>query len=200
MLEKIAQKAIQAALDQNWEEALRLNEEILARSPQDISALNRLALAQSKLGKKSQAKETLQKTLKIDPSNPIATKKMANLKFPLKAPIKTGESLSPVRLFLQEPGKTKMVELLNVADSKTLATVAPGEKLSLVPRRKSLVLKKDGLCLGSLPEDLSFRLFSLIKKGNRYEAIVVRVTPKKVLVLIREVFRSTKMQGMPSFF
>jgi tetratricopeptide (TPR) repeat protein len=200
MLEKIIQKSIQAALNQNWEEALRLNEEILACSPKDIAALNRLALAQIKLGQTTKAKRTLRQVLEFDPSNPIATKNIAKLELSPKVLALTQEPVSPTKLFLQEPGKTKMIELLNPASPETLAVANPGDKLDIVPRRKTLALKKGGACLGSLPEDLSFRLSSLIKQGNRYEAILIRAEPKKVLVLIREVFRSKKMQGVPSFF
>lgn len=200
MLEKLARKAIQAALNQSWQEAIKLNEEILAQAPQGTPALNRLALAQNKLGQINKAKKTFKQVLKLDPSNPIATRNLARLKFSPKIPTKGGEPLSPVELFLQEPGKTKIVELINPAGPEILAKVSLGEKLSIVPRRKTLVLMKNGACLGSLPEDLSFRLSSLIKKGNRYEVALVRADPKKILALIKEVFRSKGMKGSPSFF
>jgi tetratricopeptide (TPR) repeat protein len=200
MLERIAQKAIQAALNQNWKEALRLNEEILAHSPKDITALNRLALVQVKLGQRTKARTTLKQVLEFDPSNPIATKNLAKLKLSPRAPAMSQEPIPSTKCFLQEPGKTKMVELLNPTSPTTLAVIDPGSKLEMVLRRKTLVLNKGGIYLGSLPEDLSFRLSSLIKQGNRYEAVLIRAAPKKVLVLIREVFRSKKMQGVPSFF
>ena len=69
-----AQKAVAAALSGNWEDAIRLNEDLIALNPNDIDALNRLAKAYAECGQVELAKKTSNKVLELDPFNPIAQK------------------------------------------------------------------------------------------------------------------------------
>ena len=56
-LDPISGKAIDAALNNNWREALELNRELLTRYPDDVETLNRLDRAYFELGSVPKTKE-----------------------------------------------------------------------------------------------------------------------------------------------
>src|SRR3989344_5399770 len=102
------QKAIDAALDCRWEEALKLNKKILKVEPQNVDALARLARVNMELGKFNLAKKFYSEVLQYDPYNPIAIKNLKIIKS-FKSNNQnlnrnSSVNLSP-SLFLQEPGK-----------------------------------------------------------------------------------------------
>ncbi|MBI2314545.1 hypothetical protein HYU93_00575 [Candidatus Daviesbacteria bacterium] len=156
------QQAIEAALDSKWEEALKINKKILKLDPQNVDALNRQAKACMELGKCSSAKRTYSEVLKLDPYNPIALK---NLKI-MKSFRSNGQSFiacSPTKLspslFLQEPGKTKIVSLLKVAEPQKLSHVFCGMKVGMaIKNRRITVTDPLGNYLGVLPDDISHQL------------------------------------------
>ncbi len=192
-------KAIQTALVGDWSEAVNTNKELLDDNPKDIDALNRLALAQTFLGKLKSAKMTYQKVLKIDPLNPIALRNLKNLKGTKKISVNT----SPLALgnqFIEEPGKTKVVELVNIAQSTVIQTLANGLKVNLVIKRSRIfVLKGEKQYIGVLPDDIGRRLIKFMKSGNEYEAYLKSVNPHKVIVFVREVKRTSRYKNQPSF-
>ena len=64
-MNKLAQKAISAALNGNWELAENLNKQILKKNSKDIDALNRLARTYIELGKINKAKGASKKVLEM---------------------------------------------------------------------------------------------------------------------------------------
>lgn len=64
--------AIKLALDNNWEEAILINQELLTENPKDIDSLKRLAYAYMQSGKFSEAKETYNAIIDLDSTNPIS--------------------------------------------------------------------------------------------------------------------------------
>lgn len=197
------QQAIDAALDSKWEEALRINKKIIKLDPQNIDALNRLAKANMELGKSNLAKKFYSEVVKIDPYNPIALK---NLKI-MKSFKSNGQNivsnchsrLSP-SLFLQEPGKTKMVNLLKVAEPQKLSQVFCGMKVEMeVKNRKITIADVNGNYLGVLPDDISHHLLRLYKGGNKYDLFVKSIRVNSLSVIIKEIFRSKKFKNQPSF-
>ena len=66
--------AIQAALEQNWKTAIRLNTELIKNDKTNTDAWNRLGYAFLKDGQIKKAKETFEKVTEIDPYNQIAIK------------------------------------------------------------------------------------------------------------------------------
>lgn len=193
-------KAIQTALEGNWEEAISANKELLEETPKDIDALNRLALAYTIIGKIRGAKITYQKVLDIDPLNPIALRNLKNLKTNKKE-----GKVSPIQIFLnnqfiEETGKTKVVDLINIAPSSVVQALRTGETVTLsIKRLKIFVLKNERQYIGVLPDDIGKRLIKFIKAGNKYEAYVKSVSPHKVIVFIKELKRATKFKNQPSF-
>lgn len=197
------QQAINAALDNKWEEALKINKKIIKSDPQSIDALNRQARAYMELGKSSLAKKYYSEVLKIDSYNPIAQKNlkiMKSFKSNGQAPTPCNQSRLSPSLFLQEPGKTKIVNLLKVAEPQKLSHAFCGMRVEMtVKNRKITIVDANGNYLGVLPDDISHHLSRLFKGGNRYELFIKSVKVNGLSVIIKEVFRSKKFKNQPSF-
>lgn len=206
-----SEQAIDAALDSKWEEALKLNKKILKLDPQNIDALNREARTYMELGKINLAKKYYSEALKIDPYNPIAIK---NLKLIKSFKPNNGnhmqnshtEQVPPFRsrlspsLFLQEPGKTKMVNLLKVAEPQKLSQAYCGMQVEMaIKNRKITIIDTNSNYLGVIPDDVSYHLQRLIKGGNRYDCFIKSVRVNGLAILIKETFRSKKFKNQPSF-
>lgn len=195
-------QAISAALDLNWAVAIKINKQIIKLFPDNIDALNRQARAYFELGNLVQAKKYYLLVLKKDPYNPIAQK---NLKI-IKAAKKNGYGTpfipqQPISssLFLQEPGKTKVVSLLKVAEPQKLSQMYPGIVVEMVIKNRGVAITHRGIYLGVLPDDLAHQIIKLTKGGNKYQVFIKAVRVNGLSVLIKEVFRSKKFKNQPSF-
>jgi tetratricopeptide (TPR) repeat protein len=191
--------AVSFALSGKWNEAIDANLEIVKSNPEDTEALCRLARAYAEIGKISDAREALNKVIKIDPINQIATKFLEKLKL---AKNYGGATSSPTcnESFLEEPGKTKLIRLLNPGESENLVNLDPGEELNLTAyAHRVSVTTLDGKYVGRLPDDIAARLRNLIKEGNKYQVLIKCVTPKEITVFIRETEKGPGTNGAPSF-
>jgi tetratricopeptide (TPR) repeat protein len=192
-------QAIQTALKGNWEEAIALNKSLVLENPKDIDALNRLALAYSIIGKAKEAKSTYSKVIDLDPLNAIALRNLKRIKE------KNGETNSnnSVKLinnkFLEEPGKTKVVELVNIAQPKITESLRTGQSLELAVKRLKIFASEGKQYIGSLPDDIARRLIKFIKAGSIYEAYVKSANSHKVSVFIKEIKKSNRYKDQPSF-
>ncbi|OGH23640.1 MAG: hypothetical protein A2629_03025 [Candidatus Levybacteria bacterium RIFCSPHIGHO2_01_FULL_41_15] len=192
-------QAIHTALSGNWQKAIEINKVLIKQDPQDIDALNRLAFALSTMGKTKDARLTYKKVLKIDSLNPLA---LRNLK-------KLGDgklSVSPIftsqikNTFIEEQGKTKVVELVNVAQPFVINNLRTGQLLELVVKRsKIFILTEEKKYIGVLPDNIGKRLIKFTKAGNKYEAYVKSSFEKHVIIFIKEVKRAAKLKDQPSF-
>lgn len=202
-MQETSEKAIRAALLGNWEEAVELNRLILRDYPHDITALNRLGRAYMQLGRTEDALNTYRRVLKHDRYNPIATKSLKRLKITKQPPVTQTSPASPlIRTdFLEEPGRTKSTQLVRPADQEIIATLHVGQPVTLDAKRRSVSVNlEDGTYIGSLPDDLSYRLIRLMRAGNKYEALVKGIPePRGVQLFIREKQRSKRLQNLPSF-
>lgn len=199
----LTNQAINAALNNNWQEAIRINLKILTENPKDVEALNRLGRTYKETGKVELAQKTYRKVLKIDRFNPIAIKNLKLLEtFPKsfkKTPSSNNDSYHP-QIFLEEPGKTKVVNLINLAPASTLLTLSCGDQANLLIKRRAItVIDSNRIYLGALPDDISAKLINLIKGGNRYEAFIKTVAKKSLSVFIREVYRAPRFKNQPTF-
>lgn len=195
----LAQKAVEAALSANWNEAIKLNKLILKEDPRDIEALNRLARAHAEVGEFKKAKSLAERVLKLDPFNGIATKAIAKWKG-LKGGLPEGSEMVAPDAFLEEPGKTKIASLIHLGDAKTLAKLDAAEIVKITPHSHRIsVITRDGKHIGRLPDDLSARLRNLIKKGNEYQILIKSIEPNDVKVFIRETKRGRLAKDLPSF-
>lgn len=197
-MQNSAQKAIDLALAQKWNEAISVNEEILGFDEKNIDALNRIAYALVKTGKIEKAKKTYRKIITLDRYNYIAQKNLEKISSISKsdktrstASLKKN-SLSPTQ-FLEEPGKTKTVNLINLAPASILAKIDIGDEVYLYPKKHSIEVRTETKTyLGALADDISFRLLKFIKAGNDYRTCIKNIQKKLVTVFIREVMRGKK--------
>lgn len=194
-------RAIKSALTQDWKEAIRINHEILSINHDDVESLNRLAYAHLKSGNLTTAKMTYKKVLKIDKYNPIAHKNLKWLENLTKSDIHHDPTASPTpTVFLEEPGKTKIVTLVYPAPVKALCNLMTAQKAKLVVKKHSLEVRNgQGTYIGALPDDLSHRLRLLISAGNVYDVYIKNVEKNLVTVFIRELKRGKKFIHLPSF-
>lgn len=190
--------AIQAALQQRWEEAIALNKQLLEQNEHDLDALNRLGFACLHIGKSKEAKEAFEKVLALDKYNQIAQRNLHKLKN--KGQVETnGVMVSPL-MFLEEPGKTKVVACVNLAPAATLAAVRCGQEVKFKVKKHTIEIRDDAtIYLAALPDDISFKLSRFIAGGNEYSIVVRSVEKNSLSVFIRELSRGKQFKDQPSF-
>ena len=194
------QKAINAALNRDWKEAVKINLYLLKQNPKDIDSLNRLGRAYMELGHKTRAHDTFTKVLHLDKFNNIAAKNLDLLKSSRLSHTPLTLSSAPTPMFLEEPGITKTVSLIRLGDPRILASFHPGTPVQIVCRGHSVSsTSPTGQYLGRLPDDLSSRLRPFIQSGNQYSAWIKSVGPKFLKIFIKEMVRSSKFKNTPSF-
>lgn len=191
-------QAIQTALNGDWQSAILLNAQLLEENPSDIDTMNRLAFAYASTGNQKKAKEIYTAVLELDAQNPIATKNLKRL-----SGLAQKVSSSPIvmnNIFIEEPGKTKVIELLNIADKKITTNLNCGENLHLsIKRSKIFVVDLENNYIGMLPDDISRRLIEFMEGGNTYAAFVKTSNPNKVVVFVRETKKVAKFKNQQSF-
>lgn len=195
----LAPKAVAAALAGDWKQAIKLNNEILKKDPKDVDCLNRLARAHAELGNIKKAKSIIEKVLKIDPFNSIATKALKKWKS-VAGGTTLQTAVASAKAFLEEPGKTKIVSLLYLGDPSLISKLDAGDevKFSQGTHRIS-VTTTDGKYIGRLPDDLSARLRKFIAAGNIYKILIKSIQPDDVKIFIKEVKRAEELADTPSF-
>jgi hypothetical protein len=194
-LSVLRQAAIQAAKTLAWDQAVSVNEEILAQDPSDLEAMNRLGLAQLQLKDLTAAKKTFQAVVKLDKSNIIANKHLKKIALNQVGSVMTFSD----SYFIEEPGKTKIVDLGRLANKQTLSALSVGHTCELIVKNHFITIESNGTHIGALPEDLSARLTKLIKNGNEYSCQIHSCTEKMCKVLIKEIKTSEKNADVQSF-
>ena len=181
--------AINAALAQDWKEAIRINTALLKTDKTNISFLNRLGFAYLQSGQLTLAKKTFLKVTKLDTYNQIAIKNLKKLGSVRQKDLIKGNKKQVLPMsFLEEPGKTKIVECVNAAPIGALATVFPGEEVELKARNHVVEVRSAGhIYLAALPDDLSFRLIKFLAVGNTYQALVQSIGKNTLTVFLREL-------------
>lgn len=191
-------QAIQTALQGDWNTAIQLNKSLIKEDPLDIDAFNRLALAYTITGKIKEAKSTYQKVVNLDPLNSIALRNLKKLK---DKNIKSNPNSSYQinNSFLEEPGKTKVIELINIAQPRVIEELRTGQSLLLSVKRLKIFVSDQKQYVGVLPDDIAKRLIKFIKAGGIYEAYLKSTNPHKAHVFIKEIKKPTRFKDQPSF-
>lgn len=197
-MKNTSNQAINTALTGDWESAIKINQEILNENPNDVQALNRMGLAYIILGKSKNAKETYLKVLEIDPLNSIALKNLDKI-----SNNSNGEGENIViqvnNIFVEEPGKTKVIELINLAQSEILLTLQTGQAVDMSIKRLKVFISQGKKYIGVLPDDIGKRLIRFINGGNKYEAFVKSTSHQGVTIFIRELKKASKFKDQVSF-
>ena len=193
------QEAIKAAISNNWPKAVELNSQILLDTPEDIPTLNRLGISLSMSGKNKDSVKTFEKVLEIDSHNHIAKNNLARLKI-----IKKSGSTSPFMMksfsFIEEPGKSKVIPLVNQGEPLIFSSLNIGEEVDIASsKHKIKVVTKDNKFIGYFPDNISKRLIELVNAGYKYRCVMKSVNPKSPWVFVQETHSSKRLKGAPSF-
>lgn len=204
-LDILKDRAIEAAIKGKWEKAIKLNQKIINQIPDDLEAHLRLGYAYLQIGDLSQAKKTYLKALKIQPGNKIASNNLEKIKIlirnhqPLKSKNNKKINIDP-NIFLDIPGKTKVVSLVNLGQINVLAKLEIGQKVNLkIKKRRIEIRTENNEYVGALPDDISKRLIIFIKGGSQYLGYIKEVSKKNVDVFIKEIKKRGKFKQYPSF-
>ena len=196
-------KAISLALNGEWAEAAELNRAILEKSPDDVEAMNRLGKSLMELGQYSEAKAVLTRVVQLAPYNSIAKKNLGRLEQLETAPNparKTRPSGGVPQLFIEESGKSGITELQKAATGPIVASIGPGEPLTLAVDKNAIVVAvREDEYLGRVEPKLASRLIRLMNGGNRYEAGVIGVKEQGITIFIREIYRHPTLHDVCSF-
>ncbi len=195
------EQAISLALQSKWAEAIDANQRIISVFPNDADALNRLGKAYSELGRNSEALDAYERAQATDPTNTIAQKNVTRLKA-----MKDETVSMPVQqrydpsLFIEEPGKTTVTNLANLAAPEVLTSIAAGDQLNLQVNG-SVVEVRDtrDQFIGQLEPKLTLRLLNLMNSGNEYAAAITAIDERQVKVIIRETFQNPNNAGKVAF-
>ncbi len=204
-IELLEQQAINAAINAQWQNAISLNEEIISQDKENVDAYLRLGFAYLQINKIKEAKKYYNKALKLQPGNQIAFQHLERIKIletrtraGHKA-IKKGFSLDP-NVFLEMPGKTKSVSLVNLGQKDILARLTIGQEVILkVKKRRIEIRTKSEEYIGSLPDDISKRLIIFIKAGSKYMAFIKEVNLNRIVVFLKEDRKGRKVLRYTSF-
>lgn len=197
-----SKQAIALAMQGRWQDAIAVNKLIIESFPKDVEAHNRLGRAYMELGEYSLATEAYQQALTIDPYNTIAKKnldRLANL-----SPTPSGSEVdlhhAEPQIFIEEIGKSGVVNLNALAPKEILAKMASGDVVNLRIDGNNLIAENGaGDYLGLVEPKHAQRLIKLMQGGNKYTAAIISSAEGKVTVIIREVYQDSTQAGQLSF-
>ena len=195
-------RAIALAMQNHWPEAVALNRSLIEDFPGDLESYNRMGRALTELGRIDEAREAFRRVLEVSPHNTIARKNLDRLdQLGDNLPRHQPAHRRATQAFIGESGKTLVTSLLNVAPSKTLARLTPGDdvNLELVGRRLNVREEASGDELGQVESKTASRLKRLMSGGNRYAATVKSVDERNLSIIIREVYKHPSQAGIVSF-
>ncbi len=200
---ELSRDAIALALNGEWEQAARVNREILESFEQDVDAMNRLGKALMELDQYPEAKEVLENVTRLAPYNTIAKKNLARLGQLERAPAPNKSVRKAARApqrFIEESGKSGKTVLQKPAAPQVVARTAPSDPVNLVAENDTIKAYTRGdEYLGQIEPKLGRRLIRLMQGGNKYECAIVGVSGQAVSVIIWETLRHRNLQNVCSF-
>lgn len=197
----LEKQAIEAAISSDWTSAIKYNFEIIKQDKKDADACLRLGFAYMQNGKIEDAKKYYKKALIIQPGNRTAQDNLEKIKILESKKVHKAQTvnLNPY-LFLDIPGKTKTITVVNNGQKAVLARLAIGQKLMIQVRKKRVEVRTtDDEYIGCLPDDISKRLTIFIKAGSSFEAHVKETSLKHVVVFLKEEKKGKRVAKYMSF-
>lgn len=202
-IEELEKIAIEAAINSQWDKAIKINKQILKTDKNNLEALLRLAYAFFQKNDWEGAEKIYKKVLKIQKVNSVARDFLEKIKILKEKKIarhpQSNFIIDP-NLFLEVPGRTTTVELINLGQKNILAQLNIGQKMIFkIRRRKVEVRTEKNQYVGSIPDDLSHRLILFIKAKSEYSCYIKEITLKKVVVFIKEEKKGNRVKNFVSF-
>lgn len=193
----LIQTAIDLSLECRWEEAIDQNLLILETTPNDISTLNRLGKCYFEIGDKDSAKATYQKVLTLDKYNSVAIKNIRTISLGCSTTVPSDLVRED---FIETPGVTKSTTLIKLADRNVLVTLSCKQALAFKPKARLVaVTTSSGAYIGTLPDDLSLKIKTMLDQGYAYQICLKSSTDNAASIFIREIKRPSKATALPSF-
>ncbi|MBL8127540.1 MAG: tetratricopeptide repeat protein [Chloroflexia bacterium] len=203
---QLAEDARRAALGGNWEDAVTINEQIIAQSDRDTIAYNRLGRAYIALGQLNEAKDAYTKALHSDPANLIARRNLQRLEImrgpggKFTAEVSRPGAMPRTSVFLEEVGRTWVDELVNPGEMLILADISSGEQLMLSDEDGRLIVRRlNGELLGEIEPKTGRRVLDLMAQGNRYEIFALGLAGQTLRIILREIHRDPSLATTVSF-
>ncbi len=194
----IQNRAIKAAQEERWQDAIDSNKEILESDPQNIGALNRLGFCYLQLGEHSKAKKTYNSVLSLDKTNNVAKKYLDMIEKSGAQPMKLPKALKHSD-FIDEPGKTKSIPLVRLAGADVLEELSIGAECQFKASKTRISVQSEGVYVGTLPDDVFLRLQPLVEAGNTYSIRLQSLKSGNVRVFVRELTRASSVSHISSF-
>ncbi len=201
----LQEKAVNEALSGNWKKAIDLNQQVVTLDQRNIESYLRLGFAYMQIGSFEKARKAYVKALRLQPANQIAKNNLQKIKIlekksgSFKATSKNDGPLNP-NLFLNIPGKTKVVTLIKIGQADVLAKLKIGQTALLkIKKRHVEVRTEDNEYVGALPDDISRRLIYFIEAKSEFSAFVKEASKNSVDVFIKEEKQGRKVKKYASF-
>lgn len=201
-IDLLEQQAIEAAINSEWEKAIEANATILKNDSENIDAHLRLGYAYLQTNSLKDAEKQYKKALKIQPKNNLAIEHLEKIEvLSSKKKAKISKQVKyDSNLFLEVPGRTKTVQLVNLGKKEDLAGRSIGEEVMLKEKKRRLEVRSmDNEYIGTLPDDISKRLLYFIKENSQYITYIKEIDLTEVIVFIREIEKGKKVKQYPSF-
>ena len=201
-IEILEQQAIEAAINSDWKKAIEFNTAIVKLDSHNIDSYLRLGYAYLQQNNLKGAQRFYKKALRIQPKNILALEHLEKIEI-LESKNKS-KSASTVKyapdLFLEVPGKTKTIQLVNLGKKEDLAGLSIGQEVTLKEKKRRLEVRThDNEYIGSLPDDISKRLLYFMKEKSTYKTYVKDIDFSEVVVFVKEVIKGNKVKHYPSF-
>jgi tetratricopeptide (TPR) repeat protein len=195
----LSKKAIDAALKNNWNEAINLNLEILKKQPRDKKAKIRLGRAYMQLKSFAKAKKIFQEVLETDPINTIALKnlQMASQK---KVANHNGENGNHTNALIKEPGTTAEVVIKSPNDATLDMEVGQAVNTRISKTKLTFLTPEDSLEIGSINDDTAKIVYKASRDKLTIRANVASFDNDKVVFLLKckkPIFKAQKQQEKP---
>lgn len=201
-LDKLEQQAIDYAIGGDWEAAVDANNKIILFDEENMNAHLRLGYANLQLNNLAEAKKEFKRVLEIQPKNNIAEEHLEKIAVLATKKKKRHVAITKYDpdLFIDIPGKTRTVHLVNLGQKEDLAGINIGEEVQLKEKRRKLEIRSSqDEYLGCLPDDISKRLCYFINEGSQYTAHIKEIDLSNVVVFVRELLKGKKVRQYPSF-
>jgi tetratricopeptide (TPR) repeat protein len=198
------ERALVAAKNGQWEEALRLSQELLELDPTLAEVHNRIGKALSELGRFQEAHAAFQRAIEVDAHNPIAQRNLKRLEVLKDLPDAPNPGYPVVRslVYIEETGKTAIVSLARPADRPTRMRMMSGDPLELridYAAGVVSVYSLEGVYLGEIEPRIGERVVEFSRGGNRYSAAIIEHEEDTLRIIIHEVFQDPSLSDRLSF-